>query len=130
MAFGAAAGQNAVVPTFAITGPTVIAFCRPVTDAELEKEPGTNEVLSDFQLYASQAAPRLKKAGIQFEVASAVKFRIKDGGSVHTFTSGKVWVGYYFIAPGKKPRVEYGVHDDLDILEIASRYFQRRVPAK
>ena len=125
LAFGcAAAGQKAKMPTFAIAGPTVIAFFRPVTEAELEKDPDTNEILSDFQLYASLAAPRLKKAGIDFEVASAIKFRIKDDTAVHTFTAGKVWVGYYFVAPGKKPRVEYGVHDDADILEIATQYFQ------
>jgi hypothetical protein len=88
-----------------------------------------NEVLSDFQLYASRAGPRLKRAGIDFEVASAVKFRIRDGGVVRTFKTGKVGVGYYFVAPGRQPRVEYGVHDDLDILDIARKYFQLPISA-
>jgi hypothetical protein len=125
MAFGSGAGQTASeIPTYTIEGPTVIAFFRPVTDAELEKDPETNEVLSDFQLYASQAAPRMKRAGIDFEVVSAVRFRLKYGGVVHTFTAGKIGVGYYFATPGKKPRVEYGVHDDSDLVEIARKYFQ------
>ena len=124
MAFGSAPGQTATdIPTYTVDGPMVIAFFRPVTDAELENDPDTNEVLSDFQLYASQAAPRMKRAGIDFEVAGAVKFRLRYGRAVHTFTVGKVGVGYDFVAPGTKPRVEYGVHDDGELVEIASRYF-------
>ena len=88
-----------------------------------------NEVLGDFQLYASRAGPRLKQAGIDFEVASAVKFKVRDDRVVRTFKTGKVGVGYYFVAPGKPPHVEYGVHDDLDILDIARKYFQLPIPA-
>jgi len=36
-------------------------------------------------------------------------------------------VGYYYIAPGRKPRLEYGVATDLDILQIASDYFGMRL---
>lgn len=122
------ASQIASPATFSIVRPTVIAFFPPITDAELDKDPDMNEVLSDFQLYASRAGPRLKQAGIDFEVATAVKFKIKDGGFVHTFKTGKVGVGYYFIAPGKRPHVEYGVHDDLDLLDIARKYFQLPIP--
>jgi len=38
-----------------------------------------------------------------------------------------VKVGYYYIAPGRKPRLEYGVATDLDILQIASDYFGMRL---
>ena len=131
MAFGSAAPQTAAeIPTYAITGPTVIAFFAPVTDAELEKNPDTNEALSDFQLYASQVAPRMKRAGIHFEVASAVRFRLKNAGVTHTFTPAKTFVGYYLVAPGKKPRVEYGVLDDLSLMEIAKQYFRLPVQAR
>ena len=123
------ATQPTTVPTYVIQKPTIIAFFPPTTDAELEKNPDLNEVLGDFQLYAYQAGPRLKKAGINFEVASAIIFRVKNGGVVHTFKTGKVGVGYYFVAPGKQPNVEYGVHDDLDILEIARKYFQLQIAA-
>jgi hypothetical protein len=122
------ASQTASPTSFAIARPTVIAFFPPMTDAELDKNPDMNEVLSDFQLYASRAGPRLKKAGIDFEVASAVKFKVRDGRVVRTFKTGKVGVGYYFVAPGKLPHVEYGVHDDLDILDIARKYFQFPIP--
>lgn len=120
---GAAVGQKAAPVTYAIKGPTVIAFFRHVTDVEMEKDPDTNEALSDFQLYAAQAALKLKLAGIAFEVASTKAFRVKDGLALHTF-KGKIDVGYYFVAPGKEPRVAYGVHDDQEIVEIAAEYFR------
>jgi hypothetical protein len=39
------------------------------------------------------------------------------------FRLGKVKVGYYFVAPGKKPRIKYGVMTDADILQMADEYF-------
>jgi len=33
-------------------------------------------------------------------------------------------VGYYFIAPGKAPHIEYGVLTDVDIVQAAAAYFQ------
>lgn len=32
-------------------------------------------------------------------------------------------VGYYFISPGKQPRVEYGVMTDDDLLHAAKEHF-------
>jgi len=113
--------------TLAVEGPTVIAFFPPVTDAELEKDPDTNEALGDFQLYAMQAGPNLKKTGIDFEVISAAKFKIKIGTVVHTFSSGKIGIGYYFVMPGKKPLVRYGVMTDDEIVEVAGKYFGVRI---
>ena len=109
--------------TFVVHGPTVLAFFPPVTDAELEKNPDTNEALGDFQLYAMRAGPKLKKAGIDFEVVNAVKFKIKSGAVVRAFNAGKIGIGYYFIKPGKQPHIQYGVMTDDDILEVARKYF-------
>ena len=130
LTFSFGIAQQTGIPTFNVERPAIIAFFPPMTDAELEKNPDMNEVLGDFQLYASRAAPRLKRAGIDFEIASAVTFKVKIGKSVRTFKTGKVGVGYYFIAPGKQPRIEYGVHDDLDLLDIARKYFQTQIPSQ
>jgi hypothetical protein len=97
------------VATYVIEGPTVIAFFQPVPDAELAKDADTNEALGDFQLYAMHASPKLKKIGIDFQVVTALKFKIKIGKAVRTFKSGKVGIGYYFIRPGRSPLVRYGV---------------------
>jgi len=88
--------------------------------------PGTNEALSDFQFYASQVASPLKQAGIDFEVASATEFKVNNSGAFHDFRTGKVRVGYYFVAPGKEPHVEQGVMTDLDLLDVAREQFQLR----
>jgi len=111
------------VETYVVQKPTVLAFFPPVTEAELAKDADTNEALGDFQLYATQAGPKLKKAGIDFEVVPAVKFKIQSGKVVRTFSSGKIGIGYYFITPGKAPLVRYGVMTDDDILEVAGKYF-------
>ena len=121
--------QQTAVPTFVIERPTIIAFFPPMTDAELDKNPDMNEVLGDFQLYASQASPGLKKAGVDFKVATALRFRVNNGGVVTTFKTGKIKVGYYFVAPGKPAHVEYGVMTDIDMLARAKKYFDMPVTA-
>jgi hypothetical protein len=113
----------APVQTYAVKGRTIIAFFRHVTDAEMERDPDVSEALGDFQLYASQARPRLLALGIDFEVASATRFKLRIGKHVRDFRARQADVGYYFIAPGKEPHVEYGVMTDVDLVEAARAYF-------
>ena len=47
---------------------------------------------------------------------------IKVGTATTNFRPVK-GVGYYFVASGKKPRVEYGVLTDSDLLHAARNYF-------
>ena len=115
-------------PLVAVGGRTIVAFFPPVTDAELQKDPDTNESLADFQLYARQVREPLKKAGIEFHELYTCSFRVRVGGAVTTFRATKEAVGYYFLVPGKKPRIEYGVMTDADLLQVANEYFDR--PAK
>jgi hypothetical protein len=114
-----APAQNTIV----VRGPTVVAFCPPVTEKQLETDEDMNEVLADFQLYAARVGEPLKKAGIDFHQVYAWSFRVRTGTKVVTFRTGKVEIGYYFIAPGKKPRIEYGVDTDDGLLQIAHEYF-------
>ena len=88
--------------------PTVVAFFPPVTDAEISNDPDTNESLADFQFYATRVRKELHSAGIDFEEIYALSFAVKCGTKTMTFHPKKTTVGYYFIAPGKPPRVEYG----------------------
>jgi hypothetical protein len=109
--------------TIVVRGPTVVAFSPHVTDAELERDPDKNEVLSDFQLYATQASEPLRKMGVDFQQVYAPAFQIRRGRKLTTFHPGKIDVGYYLVAPGKKPRIEYGVMTDIDLVDIAKEYF-------
>jgi len=122
MALGiSTAAAVAEQPVFAVSRPTIVAFFPPVTEAQLDSD--LNEVLADFQLYAARVREPLRKAGVDFRVVSARSFQIRVGDKLTTFHPGAVKVGYYFIAPGKKPLIEYGVATDLDLLATADNYF-------
>jgi hypothetical protein len=110
-------------PTFIVQRPTIVAFFSPVNPSERAK-PDLNEALSDFQFYASQVRAPLEKLGMDFHEVYTRSFRISIAGKVSTFRTGKAAVGYYFIAPGKKPRIERGVDTDIGILQVAHDYFR------
>jgi hypothetical protein len=105
--------------TFVVHGPTVVAFFPPVTKADLKDG---CESLADFQFYNPQISQMLQKEGIDFREVYALSFRIRIGAKVTTFRTRKIQVGYYFIAPSKKPRVEYGVLG-FEPIDIAHEYF-------
>jgi len=105
-----------------------MAFFLHVTDKEMESNPDTNEVLSDFQAYNSEVHDPLQKAGIELRQTDARFFRIRIGTKIRRFQTDKTGVGYYFIAPGKAPRVEYGVMTADGILTAARKYFGKPIP--
>lgn len=100
----------------------VLAFFPPVSSKELDQGPSTNEALSDFQLYANQVRGPLSKLGVDFQQVYAHSFRVTNAGRATTFHPFDK-IGYYFVAPGRKPRIEYGVATDVDILQVAKDYF-------
>jgi hypothetical protein len=118
----ASAAQDPTVVV--ITRPTVVAFFPPVTDAELEKDPDMNEVLSDFQVYAREARKRLEAAGVEFKEVYARSFVIEIHGKKKIFRPGKIEVGYYFVAPDKPPKAQYGVMVTDSIVDLARECFR------
>jgi hypothetical protein len=120
-----AANKNTLVE---ISHPTVVAFFSPVTSAELNADPDTNEALADFQLYATKVRKPLSDAGIDLKEVYAEFFQVQRGTRIEKFRPSKAHVGYYFVAPGKEPRIEYGVLTDADLLQIANEYFDLPVP--
>jgi hypothetical protein len=110
-------------PVVVVRGPTVVAFFGPVPQSKLDKDPDANESLADFQLYATNVRGPLRKAGIEFHELYAHSFRLRIGSKLTTFKPVKIDVGYYLVARGKKPRIEYGVMTDSDLLRVANEYF-------
>lgn len=106
-----------------VSGPMVIAFFPPVTKKDLSQDRETNESLSDFQFYAQRVRGELHDAGIDFQEIYASSFSVSFGAKTKTFHPQKTQVGYYFVAPGKSPHVEYGVMTDADTLQAAKKYF-------
>jgi hypothetical protein len=110
-------------PIIVVKDRTVVAFFPPASKAELGKDPDLNEALADFQVYAKGVREPLKKAGVEFHELYTHSFQVRLGKTVTTFRPTKADVGYYFVVPGKKPRIEYGVITDADLLQIAHEYF-------
>jgi hypothetical protein len=111
------------VPVFVIHGPTIVAFFAPVIGGELKNDADVNEVLGDFQLYYGQASAPLRKAGIDFPDTDTLTFDVRIGKKVRRYRMNALGVGYFFIAPGKEPHIEYGVMTDADLLIAARKYF-------
>lgn len=111
---------------FTISQPTVIAFFPLLTQEEVNKGED-EEALADFQFYFNTIKRPLNAAGISLYEADRRSFQIRDQGKVSVFKTGKIGIGYYFIAPGKKPRVEYSVMTDADLLDVARKYFLRPI---
>jgi hypothetical protein len=108
---------------FVITGPTLISFFLDYTDDEILAD-GGNEALSDFDFYLPAAEDQLKEAGVQVHAVFKVKsFQVKMGSRWRTVKPRET-VGYYFIAPGREPRLEFGVEDTESIVDFARGYFR------
>jgi hypothetical protein len=112
------------VPVFVIHQPTIIAFYPHYTQDELDKGEGDAAAMDDFSFYAYKADKRLHKAEIDFRFVEARSFKVRVETKVHYFQGGKIDIGYYFIAPGKEPHVEYGVMTDEDLFDAARKYFK------
>ncbi|MDP9051915.1 MAG: hypothetical protein M3O31_14535 [Acidobacteriota bacterium] len=115
-----------VSPIVDVHQATVVAFYMPALRSK-SVDADDNESLQDFRLYAARVKDPLAKAGIRFEELYVGSFRIRLGSKTQVFhsTSG---VGYYLVAPGKKPHVEYGVMTDTDLL--VAKQFRHRNPTK
>jgi hypothetical protein len=110
-------------PIIVVEGRTIVAFFPPVSKAKLDKDPDTNEAMADFQLYTNHVREPLKKAGIGFHEVYAHSFQVRVGKTLTPFGATKGDVGYYFVVPGRRPRIEYGVMTDADLLKVANEYF-------
>lgn len=113
------------LPVYVIHRPTIIAFFVSTQNASDDPE---GEAASDFSFYASRVQNRLRTAGIDFELSEARTFQVRAGAKVRTFHVGKIGVGYYLIAPGRQPKVLWGVDTDEGLVEQARAYF--RIPIK
>ena len=116
------AQHTSVIPVVKADGPTIVAFF-PNASQTRSDDQDSNEALSDFEFYANRAKEPLNRRGIEFTEQFGRSFRIRMGSQTRLFTPKPDTPGYYFVAHGKKPRVEYGVMTDTDLLDAAKQYF-------
>ena len=102
--------------------PTIIAFFPNGSKIGSDDADG-NEALSDFEYCAEHVKKPLSQRGIQFTEEFARSFRIRSGSESVLFTPKTETPGYYFVQRGKKPRIEYGVMTEVDLLALAKQYF-------
>jgi hypothetical protein len=117
-----AAGSPAVVR---VSGPTIVAFFvdpqRAETDSDLV------EVLADFRAHAEEARASLARAGVALEVVypgygeHREHIILVELDGKRTILRPKN-VGYYFLAPGGKMRIETGFADSGALMEHARRH--------
>jgi hypothetical protein len=110
------------VPVVNADGPTVVAFFPNASQIGPEDADG-NEALSDFKYSAKHVKEPLVRLGIQFTEEYGRSFRISSEGKSALFTRETGTPGYYFFVHGKRPRSEYGVRSDSDLLAVARQYF-------
>ena len=115
-------------PLILVQRPTIVAFFVPMTEAEANSGGGDAEALGDFNYYIYKVERRLKRVGIELQQVNGRSFKVRDGTRTSLFETGKIGVGYYFIAPGKEPHVEYGVMTDEDLVDAAKKYFGLAIP--
>lgn len=110
-------------PTFYIAKPTILAFFVPLSQTQPKEDAAdSNEALADFQFYGRQVLKSFAKIGVDYKEVYASGFVVRLADATTMFRPAK-GVGYYFVAPNKKPRVEYGVMTDRDLLHAARNYF-------
>ena len=110
------------IPVVSADGPTIIAFF-PIAAGIGSGDGDGNEALSDFEYYSERVTKPLSQIGIRFTEEFERTFRIRSGSENVVFTPKSGTPGYYFVQHGKKPRIEYGVMTDADILVLAKQYF-------
>jgi hypothetical protein len=111
-----------VIPVVDAHGPTIVAFFPNLSQTGSD-EADSNEALSDFEFYADRVKEPLNRLGIEFTEQFGRSFRVRLENQTRLFTPKAGTCGYYFIARGKEPHVEYGVMTDTDLLLAAKQYF-------
>ena len=116
------AQHGSVIPVVNVDRPTIVAFFSDGSQTRSE-DGDASEALSDFEFYADRVKEPLNHLGIEFTEQFGRSFRIRVEKQTRLFTPKPDTCGYYFIARGKKPHVEYGVMTDTDLLLAAKQYF-------
>lgn len=109
-------------PPIVVTGPTLVAFFAG-SDDKPTRNPDDGQALADFQLSVQHARAALRSRGVAFVVLYTHSFELRIAEKVTTIECDKIGVGYYLIAPGKKPLLASGVMTDADLLQQADKYF-------
>jgi hypothetical protein len=97
-------------PTIQVTGPVVVGFFPPVTDSEIENEPGTREGIAHLQFALSDVARCLQGLPVTVRLELTRVLVFESGGKRTVARIPGDWpqaVGAYLVRPGAAPEVVY-----------------------
>lgn len=119
--------------TITVSGKSIIFFS--ISQKEYDKiikkegeESGIDEVLDDFNYYASEVADSLKMAGIKPLMTASRTFAImKNNGrkSYISRDSKKGITGVLLFDGVNEPVLDYGVGTDIDYYSLVNEYFEK-----
>ncbi|WP_242919692.1 hypothetical protein [Pontibacter liquoris] len=93
------------------------------------EDSGINEILDDFNYYASEVADSLNKAGFRTLLTTNKTFIIeKNNGQRNYVTRNnkKGEVGVLLFDGLDEPKVDYGVGTDIDYFVMVQEYFKKK----
>jgi len=110
--------------TVSVKGPTVVAFEPALTQAQLDSSEQLATVLGDFEHYLSEASDSLEVLGFALVQRPTGPIRLLEASGSREVrpSSDSSYVGYVFVAPGRRPRVYYGVKTDGQLLAAARMF--------
>jgi hypothetical protein len=124
-----AAGATARDSTWVdVTGPTLIAFFPPEASALLDSGGDDATALDDFGYHLASATDSLRALGVRVVgVGSRTLHVVADRQTTHfRVPQDSAEIGYYFVAPGRRPLVAYGVLTDSELIDAARQHFFTR----
>lgn len=121
---GAAAPARRDSTWVEVTGPTLIAFYPPNAAALIDSAGDAATALDDFGFHLASATDSLRTLGVRVtSIGSRTLHVVSDGATtVFRVPPNSVDLGYYFVAPGRPARVEYGARTDADLIDAAREH--------
>ena len=112
--------------TVAVTGPTMVAAWRRVTQAEVDADENLALLLFDYERYVAGVTPELQKAGVAVHPVGVKRIRLSEGTPPRTVADvASTEPRYILAAPGRPPRVIEGLQTDAALLRAAAEYFDK-----
>ena len=109
-----------------ITGPTLIAFFPPDVSAQIDAGGDEATALDDFGHHLASATDSLRALGVRVVGVGTRTLHVVQDGRTNVFAVPRdsADLGYYLVAPGRPPLVQYGVLSDTDLVDVAQEYLR------
>lgn len=107
-----------------VRGPTLVPFFPVVTQAQVDSSDELSTVLDDFTYHLASARDSLTRLGFVIidRPRGLVRIRDDNGSRDITPAADSAYVGYIFIAPGRRDHLAYGVMTNSELIDAARAF--------